>query len=79
MRERAIALALLKRATKITIAHLLFFKERMSDRSLNCSFSKSDKRAIAHLLFFKEQMSDRLLNRSFEKSDEKSDRSFAPF
>jgi len=66
--ERAIALftALLKRATKRVIAHLLFSKEwKKSDHSLPL-LQRATKRTIAHSLFFKEQSSERLHNRSFE-------------
>jgi len=62
---------------------LLFQKERPNERSLFCSFKKSDKksnrsfalskratkRVIALLLFQKERQKERSLFRSFKKSE----------
>jgi len=55
----------------------LLSKERLSNRSLNCSFKKSNWAIALFSLFSKEQQKERSLFCSFKKSDEKSDRSFA--
>jgi len=78
-----------KRAIERSLAHLLFEKERLSDRSFRRSlqkgeggiaiFKRATKRAIALSLFQKERLKEWSLFHSFKKSERAKmrDRSFS--